>query len=166
MKLKNHDTLNNLYQDLGDNIQPFLNSYDKLNQTGKTPEDAIIISNHLEQLDLLRLSCHQKSRELTRLDLNVQTLSGNCQELNNQQNLLAYSNNMLKGQNYNLSLTNQYLLSEYSRIQSEYSRIQSAIQYLHSVGPAIINDVAGKEIHSILARNREILTLAAVRFFK
>ena len=73
---------------------------------------------------------------------------------------------MLKGQNYSLSLTNQYLLSEYSRIQSEYSRIQSAIQYLHSVGPAIINDVVGKEIHSILARNREILTLAAAAVFQ
>jgi hypothetical protein len=95
-KLKSHDTLNNLYQDLGDNIQPFLNLFDKLNQSGKTPEDAIIISNHLDQLDLLRLSCHQKSREVTQLDLNVQTLSGNCQELNNQQNLLAYSNNILK----------------------------------------------------------------------
>ena len=159
LKLKNHDKLSNLYQDLGDNIQPFLNLYGKLNQTGKTPEDAIIISNHLDQLDLLRLSCHQKSRVVTQLDLNVQTLSGNCQELNNQQNLLTYSNNILKGQNYDLSLSNQYLLSE-------YSRIQSAIQYLHSVGPAIINEVAAKEIHSILARNREALILAAAAVFQ
>lgn len=158
-KLKNHDKLNNLYQDLGDNIEPFLILYDKLNQIGKTPEDAIIISNHLDQLDLLRLTCHQKSREMIQLNLNLQTLSGNCQELQNQQNSLVYNNNILKGQNYNLSLTNQYLLSE-------YSRIQSSIQYLNSVGPSIINDVACKEIHSILARNREALTLATTAVFQ
>lgn len=159
LKFKYHDKLINVCEVLGDNIQPFLILYEKLNQTGKTPQDAMIISNHLDQLSLLELSCYKKFREVSQLSLNMQTLSLSCQNLLNQQSLLVDYNNKLKGQNCNLSLTNQYLLSE-------YSQIQSAIQYLHSVGPAIINDIAGKEIHSILARNRGALTLAAAAAFQ
>jgi hypothetical protein len=159
LKLKNHDKLINVYQDLGDNIEPFLTLHEKLNQSGKTPQDAMIISNHLDQLNSLRLSCYRKSSEVTQLNLNIQTLSGSYQELHNQQSLLVYYNNILKGQNYNLSLTKHYLLSD-------NSQIQSSIQYLNSVGPAIIKDVAGTEINSILACNRETLTLAAAALFQ
>jgi hypothetical protein len=38
------------------------------------------------------------------------------------------------------------------------------IGYLNSLGPSIINDIAGKEIQSILACNREILSLATSGF--
>ena len=159
LKLKNHDKLINVYQDLGDNIVPFLTLHEKLNQSGKTPQDAMIISNHLDQLYSLQDSCYKKFREVGQLNLNMQTLSRSCQDLLNQQSLLVYYNNILKGQNSNLSLTNQYLLRE-------NSRIQSSSQYLNSVGPAIIKDVAGKEINSILACNRETLTLAAAAVCK
>lgn len=158
LKLKNLDKLNKIYQDLGDNIQPFLTLHGKINETGKTPQDAMIIANHIDKLDLLQLSCNQKSREVVQLNLNIQALSGTCQGLRNQQGILQYENNVLQGQYHNLSATNQYLLGE-------NFRIQSYIQYLNSLGPAIINDIAGKEIQSILASNREILSLATSAVF-
>ena len=95
---------------------------------------------------------------MVQLNLNIQALSGTCQGLRNQQGILQYENNVLQGQYHNLSATNQYLLGE-------NSRIQSSIQYLNSLGPSIINDIAGKEIQSILASNREILSLATSAVF-
>lgn len=157
LKLKNLDKLNKIYQDLGD-IQSFLTLHGKINEMGKTPQDAMIIANHIDKLDLLQLSCNQKSREVVQLNLNIQALSGTCQGLRNQQGILQYENNVLQGQYHNLSATNQYLLGE-------NSRIQSSIQYLNSLGPSIINDIAGKEIQSILASNREILSLATSAVF-
>ena len=89
----------------------------------------------------------------------MQTLSRSYQDLYNQRSLLVYDNNILNGQNSNLSLRKHYLLRE-------ISRIQSSIHYLNSVGAAIIKDVAGKVINSILACNRETLTLAAAALFQ
>jgi hypothetical protein len=95
---------------------------------------------------------------VVQLNLNIQDLAGSCQGLRNQQGILQYENSVLQGQYHNLSVTNQYLLGE-------NSRILSSIQYLNSLGPSIINDIAGKEIQSILARNREILSLATSAVF-
>ncbi|HEX9319014.1 MAG TPA: hypothetical protein VF884_08775 [Nitrososphaeraceae archaeon] len=88
LKLRNHDKLYKIYQNLGDNIEPFLILHDKMQEGGKTPEDALIISNHIDQLDSLQYSCDLKSRKVAQLNLDIQTLSQNIYGLRNQQNAL------------------------------------------------------------------------------
>jgi hypothetical protein len=159
LKLRNRDRLGQIYQDLGDNLEPFLILHDTMKEAGKTPGDAILISNHINQLTSLKLSCNEKSRELTGLQATVQTLTSNCQELSRQQGMLQYNNSILSGQNQNLNCTNQSL-------NGQLSQLQNSIQYLRNVGPDIVKSIAEQEIQSTLARKRETLSVAIGAVFQ
>jgi hypothetical protein len=67
LKLRNRDRLAQIYQYLDNDLESFLILYDRMKEAGKTPSDAILVSNNIEQLTSLRYSCNEKSRELVGL---------------------------------------------------------------------------------------------------
>lgn len=159
MKLRSRDRLAQIYHDLGNDLDGFLILYERMKEAGKTPSDAILISNNINQLASLRYSCNEKSRELLGLQSTAQSLALNCQQLMGQQHTLEYNISTLLNQHQNLNAANQYLAGQ-------QSQLQSSIDYIRNLAPKLILDIAGGQIQSVLARRREMLSVAIGAVFQ
>lgn len=159
LKLENCDKLNKIYEHLGDHIEPFIILHDKMKQAGKSPEDALVASDYIGNIQLLESRFNQRYTTVRQLEIKTDWLLQSCRNLQNKNNGLLYNNRMLKAQNNNEGMRNQVLLSERLRIQDE-------IRHFNSIGPSMIYDIAGKEIRSILSDKRKMLSLATTAVFQ